>query len=85
MISDNISLDKLLSDLDQQIEVLSAIAADSTILAEQLRLLLEAREQLVNQQLELERLQEMLIDSEPDAEFGTTIIHKHQLRDQPLD
>lgn len=56
MISQNITIDKLISDMDQQIEILTAIAGDNAILTEQLRLLLEAREMILNQELEMERL-----------------------------
>ncbi len=70
MISGEISLDKLVWDMDQQIEVLSAIAADNAILNEQLRLLHEAREMLINQSLEMSRLVEML-DPDQDADFST--------------
>lgn len=51
MISDDITFDKLLQDIDTQLEVLSAIAADNPILSEQLRVLNEAREQLLYQDM----------------------------------
>ena len=70
MISDNISLDKLIADIDQQIEVLTAIAGESAILQEQLRILQESREALINQDLELERLLELL-DHDNIPEFTT--------------
>jgi hypothetical protein len=57
LITDNITFDKLLSDIDQQVEVLNAIAADNPILNEQLRLLLESREMLVLQEMEMHRLE----------------------------
>lgn len=60
MLSDCITIDKLISDIDQQIEILTAIADDNTILIEQLRLLLESREVIVNQQLETQRLAELI-------------------------
>ena len=72
MISDDISLDKLIADIDQQIEVLTAIAGDSAILQEQLRILQESREALINQDLELERLAELL-DQDNIPEFTTII------------
>ncbi len=59
MITDNITFDKLLSDIDLQIEVLNAIAADNPILNEQLRLLLESREMLVLQEMEMHRLEDL--------------------------
>ncbi len=62
MITEDISIDKLLSDIDQQIEILSAIAGDTAILTEQLRLLHECREAIVWQSLEIERLAEQLSD-----------------------
>lgn len=64
MITDNITFDKLLSDIDLQIEVLNAIAADNPILNEQLRLLLESREMLVLQQMEMHRLEDLIDQDE---------------------
>ena len=75
MITDNITFDKLLSDIDLQIEVLNAIAADNPILNEQLRLLLESREMLVLQELEMHRLEE-LVDPD-DIREHTNIIDQH--------
>lgn len=60
MLSENISIDKLINDIDQQIEILTAIANDNAILTEQLRLLLESRETILNQQLETARLTELI-------------------------
>jgi hypothetical protein len=60
MLSENINLDKLITDIEQQIDIISAIAADNAILNEQLRLLHESREMILNQQLEIERLAEIL-------------------------
>ncbi len=60
MISDDITLDKLIHDIDQQIEVLNAIAADNPILSELLRLLNESRELLLSQELEMNRLSELI-------------------------
>ena len=60
MLSENINLDKLVTDIEQQIDIISAIAADNAILNEQLRLLHEAREMISNQQLEIERLAEII-------------------------
>ena len=60
MITQNITLDKLISDIDQQIEVLTAIAKDNLILNEQLRLLNESKELLKAQELEIERLSELI-------------------------
>ena len=60
MITQNITLDKLINDIDQQIEVLIAIAKDNLILNEQLRLLNESRELLKAQELEIERLSELI-------------------------
>lgn len=75
MITDNITFDKLLSDIDLQIEVLNAIAADNPILNEQLRLLLESREMLLFQELEMHRLEE-LVDPD-DIREHTNIIDQH--------
>ena len=72
MITDNITLDKLLFDIDLQIEVLNAIAADNAILNEQLRLLLESREMLVLQEMEMHRLED-LIDQNDLGDHATTI------------
>ena len=75
MITDNITFDKLLSDIDLQIEVLNAIAADNPILNEQLRLLLESREMLLLQEMEMQRLEE-LVDPDDISEH-TNIIDQH--------
>ena len=56
MISQEITLDKLIADIDQQIEILIAIANDNAILTEQLRLLNESRKTLLFQELEMNRL-----------------------------
>ena len=60
MISEDITLDKLIADIDQQVEILVAIAAETPILMEQLRLLNESRELLLSQELEMNRLVELL-------------------------
>ena len=60
MISDDLTFAKLLQDIDTQLEVLSAIAADNPILSEQLRVLNEAREQLLYQDMEINRLFELI-------------------------
>ena len=60
MISGNITLDKLLEDIEQQIEILHAIAADNAILNEQLRLLHESKDMLLYQELEMGRLEELI-------------------------
>ena len=60
MITQNITLDKLISAIDRQLEVLTAIAKDTPILNEQLRLLNESRELLKAQELEIERLSELI-------------------------
>ena len=56
MASQEIALDKLIDDIDQQLEILTNIAQDSHILNEQLRLLSEAREMLLGQDMEINRL-----------------------------
>ena len=77
MISGDIDLDKLVDDIDQQIEVLSAIAADNAILNEQLRLLHATREALLNQTLEITRLLELI---DPDDEIDlTTLMERKQM------
>jgi hypothetical protein len=60
LITENITFDKLLADIDLQIEILNAIAADNPILNEQLRLLLESREMLVFQEMEMHRLEDLI-------------------------
>lgn len=72
MVSENISLDRLIEDIDQQIEILVAIAGDNAILTEQLRLLMESRELLLWQELELGRLAE-LIDPDDLSDHSWTI------------
>jgi hypothetical protein len=72
VISEDITLDKLIADIDLQIEVLSAIAGDNSILTEQLRLLQESRELLLNQEMELNRLLE-LIDPDDMVDHATMI------------
>tara|TARA_B110000285_G_scaffold69001_2_gene79347 strand:+ start:3222 stop:3428 length:207 start_codon:yes stop_codon:yes gene_type:complete len=49
-----------MSDIDLQIEVLNAIAADNPILNEQLRLLLESREMMFFQEMEMQRLEGLI-------------------------
>ncbi len=66
----DIDLDKLFEDIEQQLEILSAIAGDNAILNEQLRLLSAAREVLISQELENGRLME-LIDPDADIDFST--------------
>ncbi|MFT4797317.1 MAG: hypothetical protein ACJAYE_000100 [Candidatus Azotimanducaceae bacterium] len=70
MISGDIDLDKLLEDIELQVEILSAIAADNAILNEQLRLLQATREALIGQEQEISRLAEM-IDPDNDMDFST--------------
>lgn len=77
MISGDIDLDKLIDDIEQQIEVLSAIAADNAILNEQLRLLHAAKEAVMSQSLEITRLLE-LVDPDSDLDL-TTILDRSQL------
>ena len=72
LITDNITFDKLMSDIDLQIEVLNAIAADNPILNEQLRLLLESREMMFFQEMEMQRL-EGLIDQDELMEHTALI------------
>ena len=60
VITENMTLDKLISDIDKQIEVLTAIAKDNLILNEQLRLMNESRELLKAQELEIGRLSQLI-------------------------
>ena len=62
MISEDITLDKLINEIDQQIEILTAIAQDNLILNEQLRLLNESKDMLLIQELEIRRLSELIDD-----------------------
>tara|TARA_R110002110_G_scaffold208970_2_gene421235 strand:- start:568 stop:813 length:246 start_codon:yes stop_codon:yes gene_type:complete len=78
VLTGDIDLDKLLEDIEQQLEILSAIAADNAILNEQLRLLSAAREALINQELENGRLIEM-IDPDADLDFSTIMETRHSL------
>ena len=75
-MSEDIALDKLIADIDEQIEVVGAIAGDSAILVEQFRILQECRDALVNQNLNIQRLSE-LIDEENLPDF-TTILEANQ-------
>jgi hypothetical protein len=75
MISDDITFDKLIDDIDQQIEILTAIAADNAILNEQLRLLNESREFLLFQTGEMSRLADLI---DPDLlDEQLTILARH--------
>ena len=77
MISEDVIFDRFIADLDAQIEVLSSIAGDNRILAEQLRLLLESRELGYQQAKEIERLVELL---DPDVDDqGLTIVDRSEL------
>ncbi len=64
MLTDNINLDKLLHDIDQQIEIVSGISRDNPLLQEQLRLLHEASGVISNLQQEIFRLEDMI---DPDT------------------
>ncbi len=72
MISQEITLDKLIEDIDSQLEILTAIAADNAILNEQLRLLNETRELLLSQELEMNRLADLI---DPDVDHQQASIH----------
>ncbi len=76
MLSENISLDKLIDEIDQQIEILVAIAGDNAILTEQLRLLQESKELILWQELELGRLAELI---DPD-DMSDHSFHLDRLR-----
>ena len=79
MISQEITLDKLIDDIDQQIEILSAIANDNAILLEQLRLLQESRDLIITQDMEMNRLVAM-IDPD-DFTDHSTLIERHAEKD----
>ncbi|MCB1693990.1 MAG: hypothetical protein KDI19_14570 [Pseudomonadales bacterium] len=72
MISGDIDLDKLISDIEQQIEILNAIAGDNAILTEQLRLLQESRDTILSMELEIGRLVD-LIDPDDLVDHSTFI------------
>ena len=80
MISGDIDLDKLLEDIEQQVEILSAIAADNAILNELLRLLQASRDALIGQEQEISRLAEM-IDPDNDMDFSTLMELRQQSED----
>lgn len=77
MMTGDIDLDKLLEDIEQQLEILSAIAADNAILNEQLRLLSAAKDALINQEFENAHLME-LIDPDADIDFSTLMEQRQQ-------
>ena len=80
MLSEDITLDKLIADIDVQIEVLLAIAGDNPILVEQLRVLGEARELLIYQELEMNRLIELI---DPDnLDDHSTMIDRYRDNDE---
>ena len=76
MISEDIALDKLIADIDEQIEVVGAIAGDSAILVVQFRILQEYRDALFNQNLNIQRLSELI--NEEDLPDFTTILEANQ-------
>ena len=78
MISEEITLDKLIDEIDQQIEILGAIAGDNAILVEQLRLLNEARELLLFQDMEMNRLAELIDPDELDDRLTVIDLHAEQ-------
>lgn len=82
MISQEIALDKLIDDIDAQIEILTAISDNNAILSEQLRLLYESREQLLSQNLEISRLSELI---DPDNLHDHTTQFEHQVEQQLQD
>jgi|TARA_B110000483_G_scaffold240648_1_gene321719 hypothetical protein len=82
VISQEIALDKLIDDIDAQIEILTAISDNNAILSEQLRLLYESREQLLSQNLEISRLSELI---DPDNLHDHTTQFEHQVEQQLQD
>ena len=82
MISQEIDLDKLIDDIDVQIEILTAISDNNAILSEQLRLLYESREQLLGQNLQISRLSELI---DPDNLHDHTTQFEHQVEQQLQD
>jgi len=82
VISQEIALDKLIDDIDVQIEILTAISDNNAILSEQLRLLYESREQLLGQNLQISRLSELI---DPDNLHDHTTQFEHQVEQQLQD
>ena len=82
MISQEIALDKLIDDIDVQIEILTAISDNNAILSEQLRLLYESRELLLGQNLQISRLSELI---DPDNLHDHTTQFEHQIEQQLQD
>ena len=82
MISQEIDLDKLIDDIDVQIEILTAISDNNAILSEQLRLLYDSREQLLGQNRQISRLSELI---DPDNLHDHTTQFEHQVEQQLQD
>ena len=67
MISDDIDLDHLLAEIDEQIELLEILAERNPIFAELLRVMREARATIDAQNLQIQRLEELIdLDGVPE-------------------
>ena len=72
MLSEDITTDQIVADIDQQLELLEMIADKNLILADIKRVFLEARALITSQNLQLQRLED-LIDFENLSEIPTII------------
>lgn len=72
MISEDITTDQILTEIDEKIELLEAMADRNVILAELLQTMQEARALIKSQILQIQRLEE-LVDFENLPELSTVI------------
>lgn len=72
MLSEDITTDQIMADIDQQLELLEMMADKNLILSDIKRVFLEARALITSQNLQLLRLED-LIDSESLSEIPTLI------------
>ncbi len=72
MLSEDITTDQIVADIDQQLELLEMMADKNLILADIKRVFLEARALITSQNLQLQRLED-LIDFENLSEIPTII------------
>ena len=72
MLSEDITTDQIIADIDQQLELLEMMADKNLILADVKRVFLETRALITSQNLQLQRLED-LIDFESLSEIPTII------------
>lgn len=72
MLSEDITTDQIIADIDQQLDLLEMMADKNLILADIKRVFLETRALITSQNLQLQRL-EGLIDFESLSEIPTII------------